>query len=333
MKGLSIAITVVATLAAPVAALADELEPAAPLTGQKSDVAPDVEFTLLPNWQVGDSYRVEQIKQKTQIRRGVQAPAMTARSVSQVRVIEKTDSGYLLVSTVKLAEVTGGKNAPPEAVKTATAMAKLVIGKSMEIVTNEAGFPVALRNADEVTVLVREALDQVVQSVSSDPDEQERVRQAMNQIATPQVIEALALKDVQVFYGLLGSRFGGGLASVYATELPFPLTQAPIAATTHTLLRRVETKKGLLHVAIQTVPDGDAMKAAVVDWMRGMLEAQGKPMPQEGDLPTFEMQDTADYIFDLNRSLPTQVSWERYVKLGSDYLRLERSNFRLLPPG
>ncbi len=148
---------------------------------------------------------------------------------------------------------------------------------------------------------------------------------------TPDVIEAMAIKDAVTFYGLMGGVYQGGPAQAYDLPMQFPFSQKMVEAELHILVRRVDDGAGTVHISTQNVPDPAALKRAVQTWFKGLVQAQGQSLPTGFQFPEFVMQDTIDYVIDRNRMLPTEVAWERYMRMGDEILRVDRDVFRLKP--
>lgn len=307
-----------------------QMEPAPSLAGQESRVGPDVEVTLTGDWEVGDTYRVEHVKERKETRNGAAQPVRSSNGITEVKVAEKTDSGYVLVSTLieaDLSNYTTGRGAA----EAATALTRLFQDKSMEIVTNEAGFPTGLRNAEEVVDLMREAMDQVVDLMAKDPQQKDQVEAMLESMMTPRTIEAMALKDALVFYGLMGGSYSGGTTEVYSGTMLFPFTQSPIEARLYVLLRDIDEEKGQIHIATQSVPDSEELKQATTAWMTRMLQAQGQTVPDELPIPTIRMQDSLEYVYDRERTLTQRVTFQRFLGIGDANKRLDFETFRLIP--
>lgn len=310
---------------------AAELEPAPSIADEKSEVAADVKLTLVANWQVGDSYRIAHTKERMEVRNGAAKPKRTSRSLSQVTVAEKNENGYILISTLIEADLSNYATPGQGGAEAAAAFTKLFEGQSLELVTNESGFPIGLRNGDEVIELMRAAMDQVVTAAASDPKEQQQIRALMDQMMTPQVIESMALKDAISFYGLMGGSYQGGGAVTSNVSMPFPFTQKPIDAKLVVLLRDIDEKNGLVRIASQSFPDADAVRQATIDWMTQLVQSQGKLAPDPAQIPQFYMQDSFEFVFDLNKRLARKIDSERYFSFGTAMTRVDRATYRLVP--
>lgn len=328
MKRLPAIFAALSLLAAP--AFAEGLEPSPPLAGQMSEVASDVELTLTAGWQVGDTYRIEKTRERREIRKGVEWPPRSSHSISEIRVAEKTESGYVLVSTLLESDLSNYAKPEQGGADIATTLSKMFEGQSMELVTNEAGFPIALRNAEEVVTLMRAAFDKVAEASAGSPEQRQQVKEIIDQMMTPEAIEAMAMKDAMVFYGLLGGSYRGGEAARTRTSMMFPLTQTPLEGELYVLLRRIDRDKGLAYIATQSVPDGEQLKEATMLWMTRILEAQGQQVPEDLQVPPVTVQDSLEFAYDLERNLPRGITFERYFAMGEINRRVDLETFRLI---
>lgn len=310
---------------------AQELKPAPPLANQGSEVSPDVEVMLAPTWKVGDSYRVEQLSESEEIRRGQPLPKQTTRTVTKVEVVEATGSNYVLAATLVESDLSKSAAAVQGGANTAALLSELFEGKTMEFVTNEDGVPVGLRNKEQMVELMRTAMDGLLTTAVPDPQQRQATQAMMSQMMTPDGIEAMAIRDAVTFYGLMGGIYQGGSAQSYDRPMRLPFSQEMVDAKLHVLLRRIDDSAGTVHISTQNVPDAAQAKRAVENWLTGVVQAQGQSLPPGFQFPEFDMQDTVDYVIDRNRMLPTEVTWERYMRMGNDMLRMERNVIRLKP--
>jgi len=313
------------------AAAAQELKPAPPIVNESSAVPADVEVTLAPNWKVGDSYRIEQVNEHQEIRQSQRLPMRSSRSVTKVDVVEAGGSSYLIAGTLVESDLSKSGVAAQGGANTAALLTELFQGKTMELVTNEDGVPVGLRNKDEMVELMRAGMDGALAAMVPDPGQRQRVQAAMAQMMTPDAIEAMAIRDAVTFYGLMGGTYQGGSAQAYDLPMQFPFTQEMVDAKLYVLLRRVDDGAGAVHITTQNVPDPAHLKRAMESWFRGVVRSQGQSLPPGFQFPEFTMQDTIDYVIDRNRMLPTEVTWERYRRVGNEILQLDRTVFRLKP--
>jgi hypothetical protein len=213
---------------------------------------------------------------------------------------------------------------------TATTLSKMFEGQSLELVTNEYGFPIALRNADEVIERMRAAFDTVADASAGNPDQRQKLKQIIDQMMTPEAIEAMAMKDAMVFYGLLGGNYSAGEAMRTQTSMMFPLTQTPLDGELYVLLRRIERGKGLAYIATQSIPDGEQLKEATMLWMTRILEAQGQQIPADLQVPQVTVQDSLEFAYDLELNLPRGITFERYFAMGDANRRVDLETFRLI---
>lgn len=318
-------------LAAPAMA-AEGLEPSPPIAGEPSEVAPDVELTLTADWQVGDSYRIEETRERREIRKGMEQPPRRSHSISEMRVAEKTESGYVLVSTLLETDLANYAKPQQGGADTAMALSKVFEGQPMELVTNEAGFPIALRNAEEVVELMRTAFDKVVELSAGGAERRQKLKNFVDRTMTREAIEAMAMKEAVVFFGLLGGSYRGGSAAHTRTSVVFPLTQTSLDGDLHVLLRRIDRENGLAYIATQTLPEGEQVKQATMQWMTRILEIQGRQVPENLRVPPVTIQDSLEYTYDLKRNLPRNITFERYFAMGNANRRvdLETVRYRLL---
>lgn len=330
MKRVAAALAASSILLLTAPAFAEPPEPMASIAGQESTVGADVELTLVADWAVGDSYQIEKVRGRSEIRNGTEVPTRTAHSITEIRVAEKSESGYLLISTLIEADLSNYARAEGQGPDMAAAMARMFEGMKLEIETGETGFPVRLRNAEAVVRRLQDGMNAIVDASTEDPEHRARVRAVMDQMMSPQAIEALAMKDVMVFYGLMGGSFQGGPAIRRQNRMIFPLTQSPLDADIHILLREYDRDKGIARIATQSIPDGEQVRQATQAWLVQMYRSQGKSAPLDLQLPPVDIRDTLEYSFDLKRGLPQGVVFQRYFAMGPENRREDVDTYRLI---
>lgn len=332
-------VTIVGLLLTLQAVGAAELEPASPIAGQNSEVSADVEFTLTADWQIGDSYRIESTKERTDRRSGVVKGGQGWVTID-ARVEEKTSEDYVIAWT----NVDGGLDNYAQSAgavsKEAAALSKEIealmvdLSKNLrsEIVTADTGFPTGIRNGDEMLSHMNTFGEKLLSTLDSHPEMQAKLRSAMQQVMNPQVIEKLMLFDAYIVYGLMGRSYRGGQVDTYDIELPFPFGGPPIPAKLHVLLREYDDEAGLARITAQSIPDPVQMKKTMGEWMTRMAKSQGQPGPEPSQVPELFVQDTVEYVYDLKMGLPREVTSEKFITVaGGASVRIDRRTFRISP--
>jgi hypothetical protein len=316
----------------PPVAWAAEMEPAASIAGASTPVSADVEFAALANWEVGDEYRIEYSRERTDRRNGSLTTG-NAWATIKTRFEEKTPDGYLVAWTVEdaglenYAQGAGAKGKEIEALL-------LDVSKNLrtEIQTADTGFPTGLRNRDEMISHMKTVTESILTTLESDPEKQAKLRSAMQQMLSPQMVETQALKDAYLVYGLMGGSYRGGQVDTYDTQLPFPFGGPPIPAKLHALLREFDEQTGLARVTAQSIPDPVQLKKAMGEWMIRMAKSQGQPAPEPSQIPELYTQDTTEYVYDGKLSIPREVTSEKFIRVaGGANIRIDRRTYHIVP--
>lgn len=311
---------------------AAELEPAPPIAGVSTPVSAEVEFTAFANWRVGDEYRIEYSRERTNRRNGV-LKIGKAWAVIKMRVEEKTPDGYLVAWTNEDAGLENYAQGASAKEKDIEAFL-LDISKNLrsEIQTADTGFPTGLRNRDEMISHMKTVTEKILTVLDSDPEKQAKIRSVMQQLLSPQMVETQALMDAYLVYGLMGGSYRGGQVDTYDTQLPFPFGGPPIPATLHVLLHEFDDQTGLARITAQSIPDPVQMNKAMGEWMIRMAKSQGQPPPQPSQIPEFFMRDTTEYVYDSKLSLPREVTSEKFIRIaGGANIRIDRRTYHIVP--
>lgn len=313
-------------------AQAAEPEPAPSIAEASTEVSADVEFPAFANWEVGDEYRIEYFRERTNLRNGV-LKAGKAWAIITARVEEKTPDGYVIAWTNDDAGLDNYAQGAGAKVKEIEAfMADISKNLRIEIQTADTGFPTGLRNRDEMVSHMKVATQKILTTLDSDPKMQAKIQSALQQVLNPQMVETQALTDAYFVYGLMGGSYRGGQVDTYDIELPFPFGGPPIPATLHVLLREFDEQTGLARITSQSIPNPVQLKNAMVEWMIGIAKSQGKPGPKPSQVPELFVQDTIDYIYDRKTQLPREVISEKYIRVaGGASIRIDRRTYHILP--
>lgn len=311
---------------------ATELEPAPSIADASTTVSTDVEFAALANWQVGDEYRIEYSRERTDLRNG-SLKTGKAWAIIKTRVEEKTPDGYLVAWTNEDAGLDNYAQGAGAKAKEIEALL-LDVGKNLrsEIQTADTGFPTGLRNRDEMVSHMKTATETILTTLDLDPAMQARIRSGMQQMLSPQMVETQGLMDAYLVYGLMGGSYRGGQVDTYDIQLPFPFGGSPIPATLHVLLREFDEQTGLARITAQSIPDPVQLKKAMGEWMIRMAKSQGQPAPEPSQIPELYIQDTTEYVYDSKLRLPREVTSEKFIRVaGGANIRIDRRTYRITP--
>lgn len=309
-------------------AVAAELEPKDAIALLKSAVPAEVEISIVPNWNVGDAYRIEATKEQIEQKGGV-LKIGEGWSTIDSRVIAKTSEGFmiewkLIDGGVKSDQLEGAAKQGVEELLTG-----LLVGMRYEFVTESSGMPTRLLNFDEVQEHLTAFFEQVAAYSGMNPQKQAQLKSYWSQAISPQVVEQLLLVDAKAVYGLMGGSYRGGAAESYEIEMPFPLG-GTVRAKLHTLVRDIDRNKNTVRIDIQTVPDSKDTKAVTKDMFASMALSQGIEPPKATEIPEFFIQDTVEYVHNRTTGIPDKVAWEKFIRSG-DSLRIDRRTYRILP--
>lgn len=315
-------------LAAPPAGSKEFVAPTIIPDNDVSEVSPDVEFTLRADWKVGEKYSITLTKEREELRFGV-AIYTVARSVIDVTVAERSMTGWVLIWNVTDYQRTDDAFLYSRDIDAAFLVEEMFTESPLEIATNRLGFPVDLRNRQEVTARMRSAMDEALALREADPRVRKQLKSGLDRLLTAETVETLALEDAATYYGLMGETYRGGPAAVFRSSYIPKFGPPAIESKLQVLLRRVDEENGLIHITMRDIADEEKLRQATVNWVVRKRLQRGHPVPYYVSKRPFLDRRIAEYVYDRNRGLPAEVMSEKFSLDWWSFL--ERRTFLLLP--
>ena len=287
----------------------------APVAAQPREVA------LPADWQVGETLRIEILKERVDVAGGKETAGPKSRSVVQAEVQARNETGYVFVWTYKegwLDDVSGGA-LPIARLKEAAGDLRLVMQ------TDAAGVPQALLNLDEAVGAVKRMVDGFVKADGAplSPDQ----TLVLEMLTSRDIVQSLLLRTPQVFYFICGAPLTLGETFEYNDLVPNPFGGQPFPSKGSILLQEVRTERNEAVIAWRNEIDREKGKAAIAEIVRRLMPDAAK-LP-EAERPTLEIRDQATYTIDTKTGWPRSVEWSRTVTAASQ-VRIDRYSIKTL---
>ncbi len=290
----------------------------------------DGTFVDLPaDWQGGETYRLELVKQREDYAGPSLQQATEARTLIDVEVLNKREDGFVIRWTFGRTEVKSNSaaNAP-----VLTEMMNLAENLRLDMLTDDFGSVAGLENKDEVAAHYRMTIDRMIRAfkkmgLSSDASAQ--LQAGVAHLAEPDWVEATALNEPSLFYAASGGQYELGVPLEYEDNLPNPLGGRPFPSKAHFLLLEVNPDDRRAVVEWRQSLDPGTTTAIMRETMTAMAQQMGQPPPADEDLPPIRIEDKARFLFDTETGWPISVSHERNMVLGAQR-RIDRMTFRVI---
>ncbi len=293
----------------------------------------DAVVELSCDWKVGEQFHIDLVKQRHRLRDGV-ATDRSIRTPIDVTVKKKTETGYVIEWAIGQTEVTKntGRRIPEDF------LAEFAKGVVLQIRTDEFGTAEGLENLEEVRRIVMKAFNVVIGQLQSKlkkegagAEELAAARQMARSLMTPAMLQSMLLQEAAVFTmpscgsfdvaqpaegeDVLPNRFGG---QPFKTKFSFTVKQYKPQEHRAT----IEWKQAL---------DPETTQANILATLQDLARRAKKPPPTEKDIPAFEINDTAVYVYDTANGWPLSVTYERSI-LSGEAIQRDRMEFKVSFP-
>jgi hypothetical protein len=285
---------------------------------------------LPSEWDTGDTFRIERIKD----REGYADDELTfqgsTRSIIRVEILDKSDDHYVFKWVVEKSEMLKGASTG----EALDQVMNLIKGVEFEFRTDAHGTPVRLENPDARSAFMKELFDKMLMAMREEgmSDRKiEKVREALEPLLQPESLEILLMKEPQLFYMPSGGSFAMGELQEYETLLPNPYGGRPFPAKGSFLLKDVNPAANFAILSWKQTLDKDAARKIMAGTLKGMLEKMAEPVPDDELLSQpIDIRDSAQFIYDLETGLPRSILHERTTSIRDNH-RIDRLTFKMLP--
>ncbi|MHC4942993.1 MAG: hypothetical protein ACYTG7_08245 [Planctomycetota bacterium] len=289
-----------------------------------------VVLELPSDWEKGETYRIERIKE----REGFEDDEITfygsGRSVIRAEVVDKGEEYYVFKWVVEKSEILEGTSAA----EGIDQVMNLIEGVEFEFRTDASGTPERLENPDQHSAYMKEIFDKALQTKKrhgATASLVEKVREALEPLLQPESLEILLMREPQLFYMPSGGSFLLGVPREYETLLPNPYGGKPFPAKGHYLLKDINSEANFAILSWKQSLDEAEAQRIMDSTLKEMLERMDKPIPSEEMLSqAMEINDSAQFIYDLETGLPSSIIHERTTVI-QNIRRVDRLTFNIIP--
>jgi hypothetical protein len=293
----------------------------------------DGEVVQLPiNWQVGEIRNFKLKSSRDSYKgRNVQL-SISATTTLTVEVLEKSKTGYVIRWEFGELEITSG-NLPANPIL--DKLMKLMDHARLDFRTNPQGTVTGLVNKQQTAAFFQKMVDEILDSVreiGAPPSMVEKLEKGIAPFASTETVESQALKNPSIFHLAVGSTYHLGSKWDYEDILPNPLGGDPIPSKAFFLLREVKQAERVAVIEWRQSLDPEKTRESMMQAVTAMIQRmdKDKPLPKPDKLPTFVVNDSAEFAIDLNTGWPIHVIYERETRM-ADRLRIDRKEYRMIP--
>lgn len=122
---------------------------------------------------------------------------------------------------------------------------------------------------------------------------------------------AALLREPSFLYLLCGATLALGEPQESLDSLPSPLGAQPVPSRVLVELVELSADGTQARITYRQQLDQEKLRESLLEGMRRAAEQQGRPAPSSADLPTLDVRDDAELLFDLESGLPIRARWAR----------------------
>jgi hypothetical protein len=286
-----------------------------------------VEVEWYPQWNVGDQFTVELIKERTNDPKG-NAAANKGRVLLNMSIQEKGEEFYIVHCTYGKFELVGVQIIDPLAVK----MANISEGLCLKIKTDEDGTPQELTNIEEVIEHSQKAIDIMEMLLKENKLPQTTIDQGISAVRTmykdPKTVEQMVLNEIALFLLFCGAKLELGSPSEFDESLPNPFQGEPLPGKGSILLKDFDKQTGIATIEYRLSVDKEKAAPILFAAMKKMMPQA--PAPTKEEIPLLEFSDTTLYRIDTKKGWALSVEHSREIKANGQLGRVQRLSFKTL---
>ncbi len=283
--------------------------------------------------EVGETHRLEFTTERERLS-GTQQ-TLQARAVTRidVNVLRRWGDGHIVRWTygeTDLGEIAGSQGAADIGRRFAERMANLKKGLALDLRTSESGQVRGLANKDDAVEMTKRAYQEVLAWLEENrmpPAMLQNLRQMAGPMLNPNTVEASTTREAALFYMFSGAELTLGERVRFEDLLPNPFGGEPLPSLAAIRLKAVDRQVRTATIEWNQIIDPE--KAGPI-LLQSLAKLSGKPLPPDQPPPQIQINDVAEFVFDLDRGWPRSMIWSRTTRAGNK-MRIDRKTIRMLP--
>lgn len=275
-----------------------------------------------PNWNVGDRFTVELVKERTTGKVAIDK----GRVRLDMSVQEKGKNFYLLHCTYGRFELEGPQKNNPLVAK----MTNLSEGLCLKIKTDKAGLPQKLTNIDEIVEKTEKTIDLLEDFMKENKLPQTMIVQTIAPVRAmyqkPESVQSAMLNELSLFFLFCGAALEPDNASEFDELLPNPFQGEPLPGKGTIQLKEFDKQAGMAVVEYRLTIDKEKAAPILFASMKKMMPQASGPAKEE--MPQMDISDQTLYRIDTKKGWPLSVEHSRNIKLNGKSGRVQNLSFK-----
>lgn len=256
------------------------------------------EVTLLAKWKKGEKRKLEIVQTRERTRGNEVVSRVKLRTNVELEVLEASDKGFVIrwsYLDTKVEDAT-----PPAAARNVEDLLGLLKGYKVEVETDDTGDFVGVRNWQELKANAATMIDAVLNANPTlDANTKNATRQQMLALFnTKQQIESILIREVRLYYLVIGGSFTPGKRVTYNDLVPNPFGGEPFPCVGSFLLKEHDAASGRAVVEWKNTLDPQHTRRILLKTFADLANRLGAPPPKDSDLPLFNIEDIAEIVMD-----------------------------------
>lgn len=310
----------------------------APFATPPQDPAPvPAELTIplmveLPTaWKVGDRVAVVLVKnrQKTDGHK-VEAGHQSTTSAT-VEVLRADEAGWLFAWT--WGETKLATDVPAEAAALAERLASLNAGMRLELEMDTFGSVIGLANVDEVLERFEKVYEALAESLTADGIDGAdftAIMASVKGMMNRDTLTQSAVRDPAQLFVMSGGSFPEGEVIETSEARPSLFGGPPIDVKSELALTQFDATANEATLHLHEVYDPRQSAISITAMMQQLAAEAGRPAPGDEEIPSVEITDEAEWVFDMKTGWPKSHYTERRSQVGTRG-QIDRSEFTVTP--
>lgn len=263
---------------------------------------------IIPHWTRNETHAVKIKSTTTDIINGKTQNYLSGFD-AKFTVKEASDKGYELewiYTNVTLAD--------NEPVIENQLVAKMVNKKFM-IRFSDVGKFTELLNVDEIKSAADKAVDELITGSADNPTMNAQYKTAKQLVASKQGLETALLKQIKIYHLSFGYNYTLNKIQTNNMKFPNPLGGQAFDAVEKVQLTKLDNKNAVCIVETNKIIDGNALKLAVMEYVKKATNSNPQTMEQIGKA-SVEIAENSMHQLDFEKSLVQKASFQRTINLG-----------------
>jgi hypothetical protein len=279
---------------------------------ENEDNSPQKNFSLQPNWKIGEKRSFEFVKGREKTKAGDTLFRNFLRRDLTIEVIDADDTAILVSWTFGNAAVVGKNVGNDSLMEKIAAFPK---GYRMDLLLDHQADILGIRNWEDLRIRSLASIesmleDLLVPKVSLNVIANLRT-QFQSMLSTQEQVELFFTRDPHAFFAPLGLEFKNRQPLDFKDRLMNPFGGESFPCRSQVSIKEIDEKNDLAKINwVQRVSPDDT-KRILKKMMEDISKRLGRQMPDENSIKTVAINDSAEYAVEISTGWPRYYKYER----------------------